>query len=189
MRIRRPTPLNETVIRCAAGCGSTLKEYGVLFAEDPQWRDRAVAFSSRVRDISELLDEVGLGAGLGRLDLKVTYQEPCHLAHAQRITAAPRRLLAAIPGIRLVEMAESSLCCGSAGIYNVTQPEMAGRLGARKAARIAEVMPDVVVTANPGCALQLANSLAKDGQDVAIKHLVDLIDASYAAADAAPASV
>ena len=166
----------------AAGCGSTLKEYGHLFAEDAAWHDRAVAFSAKVRDINELLDDIGLGAGLGRLDLTVTYQEPCHLAHAQRITAAPRRLLAAIPGVRLHEMAESSLCCGSAGIYNVTQPEMAARLGARKAARIAEVAPDVVVTANPGCALQLANSLAADGQTVAIKHVIELLDASYAAA-------
>ncbi len=124
----------------AAGCGSALKEYGHLFAADPQWHERAVAFSSRVRDVLELLDEIGISPELGPIDAVVTYQEPCHLAHAQRITAAPRRLLAQIPGLELREMRESSLCCGSAGIYNVTQPEMAERLGRRKIERIAEVV-------------------------------------------------
>ena len=110
----------------AAGCGSALKEYGQLFHDDPRLaRSRGSAFSAKVRDITEYLDEIGLGAGLGPLEAVVTYQDPCHLAHAQRITAPPRRLLAQIPGLELREMGESSLCCGSAGIYNVTQPEMA----------------------------------------------------------------
>jgi glycolate oxidase iron-sulfur subunit len=168
----------------AAGCGSTLKEYGELFAGDAEWEMRATAFSENVRDITEFLDGVGLGPGLGRLEATVTYQEPCHLAHAQRITAAPRRLLAQIPGIHVREMAESSLCCGSAGIYNLTQPEMARRLQRRKVEHIVEVDPQIVVTANPGCAMQLANGLALDGRTIAVQHIVELIDASYARGDA-----
>ncbi len=164
----------------AAGCGSSLKEYGHLLAGDPLWAERAAAFSARVRDVSELLDQIGLGPELGPLPAVVTFQEPCHLAHAQRISAAPRRLLAQIPQLELREMAESSLCCGSAGIYNVTQPEMAERLAQRKVARIAEVAPQMVVTANPGCALQLENALRADGSEIAVRHIVELLDASYA---------
>jgi glycolate oxidase iron-sulfur subunit len=163
----------------AAGCGSSLKEYGQLFAEDADWAERAAAFSARVRDISEYLDEIGISPDLGPVPAIATYQEPCHLAHAQRITAAPRRLLAQIPELELREMAESSLCCGSAGIYNVTQPDMANRLQARKVARINEVAPQIVVTANPGCALQLENGLRKDGREIAVRHIVELLDASY----------
>jgi glycolate oxidase iron-sulfur subunit len=163
----------------AAGCGSMLKEYGHLLAGDPSWAERAKAFSARVRDIAEFLDEIGISPELGPLPAVATYQEPCHLAHAQRISAAPRRLLAKIPGLELREMDESSLCCGSAGIYNVTQPEMANRLQARKIARINEVAPQIVVTANPGCALQLENGLRKDGREIAVRHLVELLDASY----------
>ena len=106
----------------AAGCGSTLKEYGHLFAEDDEWHERAQAFSARVHDITEFLDQLGIDPNLGRIEATVTYQEPCHLVHAQRISAPPRRLLAKIPGVVVREMNESSLCCGSAGIYNVTQP-------------------------------------------------------------------
>jgi glycolate oxidase iron-sulfur subunit len=146
---------------------------------------RAVEFSARVRDVTELLDTLGLGPGLGRLPYTITYQDACHLAHAQRITAPPRRLLAQIPGVQLREMNESSLCCGSAGIYNLTQPEMAGRLGARKAERIIEVAPDLVITANPGCAIQMAAALRATGSAAQVRHIVDLIDESYAAGEAA----
>lgn len=172
----------------AAGCGSALKEYGDLFAGDPQWEERAHAFSGRVRDVTEFLDLVGLGSGLGPLDRVVTYQEPCHLVHAQRISDAPRRLLTAIPGLRLREMPESSLCCGSAGVYNVTQPEMAQRLGRRKADAALTVAPDTIATANPGCALQLVNVLRERGSRVAVRHVVDLLAESYAAADRAAAA-
>jgi glycolate oxidase iron-sulfur subunit len=166
----------------AAGCGSSLKEYGHLFAADPRWADRAAAFSAKVRDITELLDELGLDtAGLGRIDAVVTYQEPCHLAHAQRIAAAPRRLLAQIPGLVMREMEESSLCCGSAGIYNVTQPEMAEELQARKVRNILAVEPGVVATANPGCQLQVSAGIVKAGKTIPVKHIVQLIDESYAA--------
>lgn len=163
----------------AAGCGSTLKEYGHLFAGDPQWGERAAAFSMKVRDVTEFLDEIGLGS-LGPVDAVVTYQEPCHLVHAQRISAPPRRLLAAIPGLTLVELPESSLCCGSAGIYNVTQPEMAAKLGARKVANVISTGATVVATANPGCALQLANGLRAEGRSVTVRHIVELLDQAYA---------
>jgi glycolate oxidase iron-sulfur subunit len=171
----------EVYVVNAAGCGSALKEYGHLFADDPGWAARAAAFSVRVRDVTEFLDDIGIAPELGTIDATVTYQEPCHLAHAQRISAAPRRLLQHIPGLRLVEMNESSLCCGSAGIYNVTQPQMAGRLGRRKVERILEVSPDIVATANPGCALQVTNGLRSGGHAIAVNHIVDLLDASYAA--------
>jgi glycolate oxidase iron-sulfur subunit len=163
----------------AAGCGSALKEYGHLFHDDPEWNARAVAFSAKVRDVTEYLDEIGLAPGLGRIDASATYQDPCHLAHAQRITAAPRRLLAQIPGLELREMEESSLCCGSAGIYNVTQPEMAGRLGRRKVAHVVDVAPDILVTANPGCALQITNGLRAAGRPIEVLHVVQVLDRAY----------
>jgi glycolate oxidase iron-sulfur subunit len=120
----------DAIIVNAAGCGSTLKEYGHLLHDDPIWAERARAFAAKIKDVSEFLAGVELNTrDLKTLNITVTYQEPCHLAHAQRITAQPRQLLRAIPGLTLKEMHESSLCCGSAGIYNVTQPEMAARLG------------------------------------------------------------
>jgi glycolate dehydrogenase iron-sulfur subunit len=168
----------------AAGCGSTLKEYGHLFHDDAEWENRAIAFSAKVRDVLEYLDEVGFdGAPFGELREIVTYQDACHLAHAQRITAPPRRLLAMIPGLDLREMAESSLCCGSAGIYNVTQPEMSQRLQARKTDRILEVSPEIVATANPGCALQMRNGLNRAGApNIEVMHVVQLLDESLAKA-------
>jgi glycolate oxidase iron-sulfur subunit len=164
----------------AAGCGSALKEYPLLFAGDTAWESRAARFSASVRDVTEYLDEIGLGPGLGRIDAVVTYQEPCHLVHAQRISAAPRRLLAMIPGLELHEMDEASLCCGSAGIYNLTQPEMSRRLGDRKVARVFATSPDIVATANPGCALQLTNGLRAAGSTIAVRHIVQLLDEAYA---------
>jgi glycolate dehydrogenase iron-sulfur subunit len=167
----------------AAGCGSALKEYGGLFHADPAWENRAIEFSGRVRDVLEFLDEIGIPSGaLGAVRCVATYQDACHLAHAQRITAAPRRLLASIPGLELREMDESSLCCGSAGIYNVTQPEMAQRLARRKTERILEVEPNVVATANPGCALQMRNGLDRAGAArIAVKHVIELLDESLRA--------
>lgn len=164
----------------AAGCGSALKEYGELFAEDAQWRERAIVFSRAVRDITELLDHIGISRELGTIDATVTYQEPCHLVHAQRISSAPRRLLSAIPGLRLHEMNESSICCGSAGIYNLTQPEMSARLQHRKVENILATDAMVVATANPGCALQVAAGLAAAGANIPVKHIVELLDDSYA---------
>jgi glycolate oxidase iron-sulfur subunit len=169
----------DVYISNAAGCGSSLKEYGELFAEQPEWIERAHRFSAAVRDITEFLDSMGLPPGMGRLDAVATYQEPCHLVHAQRIAAAPRRLLQAIPGLILREMPESSLCCGSAGIYNLTQPEMAQQLQRRKVTNALRVEPTIVVTANPGCALQVQSGLRAAGSDVPVRHIVELLDAAY----------
>ncbi len=165
----------------AAGCGSALKEYGALLAHDAQWAERAARFSSRVRDILELLDAIGIDPKLGPLETTVTYQEPCHLAHAQRITGAPRRLLVQIPGLRLIEMSESSVCCGSAGVYNVTEPEMSARLRRRKVANTVATDAQVCATANPGCALQMQTGLKEAGSEIPVRHIVELLDQAYAA--------
>jgi glycolate oxidase iron-sulfur subunit len=170
----------------AAGCGSALKEYGHLFRGDAEWENRALAFSARVRDVLEYVDELGLPDGafgpLRATRVIVTYQDACHLAHAQRITAPPRRLLAKIPGLELREMDEASLCCGSAGIYNVTQPGMSQRLQRRKTDRILEVAPEIVATANPGCALQIRNGLERAGAErIEVKHVIELVDESLTA--------
>ena len=170
----------EYYIINAAGCGSTLKEYGHLLHGDPAWAERAERFSARVRDVLEFLDEIGLPAQPGSLPAAVTYQDACHLAHAQRITAPPRRLLSRIPGLRLIELNESSLCCGSAGIYNVTQPEMARRLGERKAQNVIETGAQIVATANPGCALQMLAHLREKQSPIAVKHVIELLDEAYA---------
>lgn len=173
----------DYVVVNAAGCGAELKEYARLFAGAPDWSDRAAAFTARVRDITELLGallaENRLNTRFAPLPLRITYQEPCHLAHAQRITLPPRALLGAIPELELVEMEESSLCCGSAGIYNITRPAMANRLGDRKVRHILATGAQAVVTANPGCHLQLRASLQRAGSPLPVLHIVDLLDAAY----------
>lgn len=170
----------DAIVVNAAGCGSTLKEYDHLLHDDPLWHERAAVFSRKVKDVHEFLAGIEFNrAGLGRLDVQVTYQEPCHLAHAQRITVQPRTLLTAIPGLQLREMHESALCCGSAGVYNVTQPEMAARLGARKVDNALATGARVIATANPGCALQLAGELRRRGEDVQVRYIVELLDESY----------
>ncbi len=163
----------------AAGCGSTMKEYGELFRDDGAWRERAASVAARVRDVTEVLDAMEFRGTPRRLERSVTYQEPCHLAHAQRVTAAPRRLLARIPGLRLVEMNESAVCCGSAGIYNLTEPEMSERLSRRKIGNVAATGAQTVATANPGCALQLRAGLKAGGVEARVVHIVELLDEAY----------
>ncbi len=163
----------------AAGCGSALKECAELFAFEDPWRARAQRFAQRVRDILEVLDAVELPAPQIRVDATLTYQEPCHLANAQRVTAAPRRLLAKLPGARLVEMRESAICCGSAGIYNLTQREMAARLQRRKVDALLETGASIVATANPGCAMQLEAGLRVARSSVQVRHVVELLDRAY----------
>lgn len=170
---------NGPIVVNAAGCGSALKEYGHLLKDDPEYATRATAFSARVKDVSEILAEGGLVAPTHEVPGTVTYQEPCHLAHAQRITAAPRTLLESVPGLELIEMHESSLCCGSAGIYNIIRREMADDLGDRKAANIAETHADQVVTANPGCHMQLRTSLLRNGEEMPVRHIVEILDKAY----------
>jgi glycolate oxidase iron-sulfur subunit len=170
----------DAIIVNAAGCGSTMKEYGHLLHDDPAWAERASAFAAKVKDISEFLGAIELNTrDLRPLNATVTYQEPCHLAHAQRISAQPRALLRAIPGLTLTEMRESSLCCGSAGIYNVTEPEMAARLGNRKLDNAEATSADILVTANPGCHLQLAGGLRRRGSAMHVRHIVEVLDQAY----------
>ena len=165
----------------AAGCGSALKEYGELFARDDAWAARAARFSQRVRDVTEVLDAIDLGSPARALDAVATYQEPCHLVHAQRVSGAPRRLLEKIPQLRLVEMDESTVCCGSAGIYNLTHAEMASRLQQRKVEAVIRTGATVVATANPGCAMQVAAGLRAAGYRADVRHVVELLDDAYCA--------
>jgi glycolate oxidase iron-sulfur subunit len=171
----------EAVIINAAGCGAALKEYGHLLHDDPVYAERAAAFSAKVKDISEFLAPLDLNPTMGALNLTVTYQEPCHLVHAQRIAGPPRTLLRALPGVSLVEMEESSLCCGSAGVYNVTQPAMSRRLMERKTGHVLAAGADVVVSSNPGCMLQLQAGLRAAGAEgrVGVRHIVELLDEAY----------
>jgi glycolate oxidase iron-sulfur subunit len=169
------------IVVTAAGCGSTLKEYGHLLKDDPEYAVRAYDFASRVKDFSEFV-AAGNRQTPGPVRRRVTYQDACHLAHAQRITAQPRSLLGSIPEIDLVEMRESSLCCGSAGIYNILRPEMARKLGERKVGHIIETGATEVVTANPGCAIQIATLLREAGSDIKVTHIADFLDEAYAGA-------
>ena len=169
----------ESVIVNAAGCGSSMKEYDRLFADDPHWAARARVFSARVRDVTELLIELGEPrAPRHPLNLRVAYHDACHLAHAQGVHQQPRDLLQQIPGIELLPVAEPEMCCGSAGIYNLVQPEPARQLGERKVRNIAATRPDVVATANPGCTLQIASIAAETDQPLRVMHPIELIDAS-----------
>jgi glycolate oxidase iron-sulfur subunit len=160
----------DWIVTNAAGCGAAMRDYGHLLGEDPQ----ALALAGRVRDVTELLAEA-LPGPRGSLDLTVTYHEPCHLAHGQRVREAPRALLRAIPGLRLVELPESDLCCGSAGVYNLLEPEIAGRLLTRKLDRVAGTGAAVVATGNPGCLLQLRRGLADRGLAVRAYHPVEIL--------------
>jgi glycolate oxidase iron-sulfur subunit len=173
----------DAIILNSAGCGAAMKEYGHLLGADPEYGDRAKAFSSKVKDVIEFLADNGLSAHPGELRARVTYQEPCHLAHAQRITRQPRTLLAAIPGLELVEMPDSSLCCGSAGIYNLIHPDASRRLLERKLDNALSTEPEMIVSANPGCMLQLAAGLRERGDAREVVHLIDLLDRAYARAE------
>jgi glycolate oxidase iron-sulfur subunit len=174
----------DRIVVNAAGCGSAMKEYGDLFAGDPEWAPRARAFSARVRDVAEALVELGEArAPRHPIAARVVYHDACHLAHGQGIRAEPRALLQAIPGVEVVTAAEGEICCGSAGIYNLVQPEPAARLGARKAAHIAASAPDLIATGNPGCTIQIASAARALGHHWMILHPVQLIDASIRGVD------
>jgi glycolate oxidase iron-sulfur subunit len=159
-----------------AGCGSAMKDYAHLLSDDPEWAERAAAFSARVRDVSELLAEHEPVALRHPLPLRVAYHDACHLAHAQGVRAQPRALLRGIPELELLEPADWEICCGSAGIYNLVQPEAAAELGARKAANLLATGADAVAAGNPGCALQIAAHL--DGRALPIFHPMTLLDHS-----------
>lgn len=176
---------DDAIIVTAAGCGAALKEYGFLLKNDPVYAKRAEAFSARVRDVSEFLAERPVVPPTRTVNRTVTYQEPCHLAHAQRITAQPRTLLGSIPGLTLIEMRESSLCCGSAGIYNLIRREMADELGDRKANHVIATNAADVITANPGCHLQLRASLMRNNSPINVRHIVEVLDEAYGGEESA----
>ncbi len=170
----------DYIVVNAAGCGAMMKEYEHLLANDAEWRHRAAAMSARVRDVSELLAEAGPRPG-GTLDVTVTYDSPCHLLHAQRIATPPLRVLDAVPGLALVPLEGSEHCCGSAGIYNLVEPEVSDTVLAPKLSRIADTRASLVATGNPGCLMQIGAGLHQAGSRVRVVHPVDLLDASYAA--------
>ena len=176
----------DAVIVNAAGCGAAMKEYGHLLRDDSAYRDKAQRFGQMVKDASEFLAGIGLLKPTGRIEMTVTYQDPCHLAHGQKVRAQPRALLAAIPGLRVIEMDGSDRCCGSAGIYNLTQPEMSQELLKEKMISIGATSAEAAVAPNPGCMLQLGYGGRRYGPALPVFHLMELLDRAYGAGEETP---
>lgn len=171
----------DFIIINAAGCGHTLKEYGHILQDDPDYREKAKQFASQVRDVQEFLAEVGLTSQLSPLTedpLPVVYQDACHLLHGQKISVQPRQLLKQIPGVTLREPIDAALCCGSAGVYNMLQPEVADELGQQKADNLANTGAKLIASANPGCSLQIKKHLELQGQTMPLYHPIELLDLS-----------
>jgi len=168
----------DAVIVNAAGCGSTMKEYGHLLRDDPDYAQRAEEFSAKVRDVSEFFAEIGPLAERHPLPLPIAYHDACHLGHAQGIRKQPRQVLKGIPGVEIKEIREAEICCGSAGIYNMVEPEPAAELGERKAKNVLATGARMLVTSNPGCILQIKASLKKMGNDIPTAHPMEVLDAS-----------
>jgi len=162
----------------AAGCGSSMKDYGGLLSDDEEWAERAERFSDKVRDVSQLLAESEPVATRHPVPLKVAYHDACHLAHAQEVRSEPRQLLTGIPELELVEPAEWEICCGSAGIYNLLQPDAGRALGRRKAENLRATGAEAIASGNPGCTLQIAAHLREQGRSLPIYHLMELLDRS-----------
>ena len=173
----------DRIVVASAGCGSAMKEYHELLANDPVYLEKARRFSRLTLDITELLVSLPFDPPRAAVTRKVTYQDPCHLAHAQRVTAPPREILNSIPGLELVEMEEASMCCGAAGLYSVLQKELAGKILDRKMEHIAATGADQVVTANPGCMMQIEQGLRSLGKPGRVVHVVDVLDEAYRAED------
>src|SRR5580704_12108457 len=169
----------DAIITNAGGCGSTLKEYGELLEHDPDYAEKAHRFSALVKDITEFLASIEMNHGLKRLPIVATYQDSCHLAHGQKIRSAPRKLLGSVPGLELREMPLSDLCCGSAGIYNVMHTDMAMALLRKKMDSVNSTGAQVIITANPGCMLQLAAGVKKFGRGQRVAHVVEILDEAY----------
>jgi glycolate oxidase iron-sulfur subunit len=169
----------DTIVINAAGCGSTMKEYGHILRDDPVWAARAAAFSAKCRDISEILCDLPMQAPRHPLPMRVAYHDACHLRHAQAIYQQPRQLLSTIPGLEVIEVEEANLCCGSAGVYNLLNPEPANQLGDRKVEKLLATKASAVISANPGCLLQLTSGLRRRGlQSIPTFHMIELLDAS-----------
>lgn len=164
----------------SAGCGSNIKEYAHLLRDDPEFAERAKAFSAKCRDISELVAEFGLESPSNPIRMRIAYHDSCHLQHAQGIRTQPRQLLSAIPGLETLELPESAICCGSAGIFNLIEPEPARQLADRKAQHIIQSGAQALVSANPGCLLHIASGLRRAGHPLPVFHLIELIDAALA---------
>jgi len=169
----------DAIITNAAGCGLAMKEFGHFLGNDPAFAEQALEFQNKTRDICEFLVSLPEKRRPHPLRMRVTYHEPCHLAHGQKIRAQPRELIKSIPGIELIELNESDWCCGSAGVYNIMQPEMSRELLQRKIDNILATGAEVVVTGNPGCLLQIAYGLRSQGHPIAILHPVELLDRAY----------
>ncbi|GAA4725219.1 glycolate oxidase iron-sulfur subunit [Promicromonospora umidemergens] len=168
----------ERIVANSAGCGSTMKDYADLLADDPRYAERAADFAARSRDVSEVLAELEPVAQRHPLPMTVAYHDACHLRHAQGVKAQPRAVLATIPELVVKEIAEGDMCCGSAGIYNLTNPEPARELGDRKAANVAATGAELLVTSNPGCLLQITDALGRQGREMPTAHMVLVLDAS-----------
>jgi glycolate oxidase iron-sulfur subunit len=175
----------DRVIANAAGCGAAMKEYGALLATDDSWRARASEFSSKVRDISEFLIEIGFAMPAGRVERRVTYDAPCHLFHAQRIMNAPVEVLRSIAGIELIPLRGFESCCGGAGIYNLQHPEMSREILGDKIDAIRDTGAEIVMTANPGCIMQIRAGILENEMDVDVAHPIELLDAAYRGNDMA----
>ena len=171
----------ERIVVASAGCGATMKEYDDLLKDDPRYAEPAERFSKLTCDITELLASLPLDPPKSTLNRVVTYQDPCHLAHAQRVTAEPRAVLAAIPGLQVVEMEQATMCCGSGGIYSILEQTLSGKILAAKLEHIAETGAEQVLTANPGCMIQIQQGLAAAGIPARVSHVVDLLDEAYRA--------
>jgi len=172
----------DALITNSAGCGSAIKEYVELFAADPEWRTRAEALTARSRDVCEFLMELTPRPPERPYPRRVAYHDACHLAHAQGVRSQPRELLKLIPGLELVEIERSDHCCGSAGIYNFLEPELAAKLQAEKVAHIVAAKPDVVVMGNPGCHAWIEAGMQACGAGIEVRHTVEVLDAAYSAA-------
>ena len=171
----------DAIIINAAGCGHTLKEYGHILADDPEYAEKAIAFADRVKDVQEFLAEIELTAELHSLtsgDLNLVYQDACHLLHGQKISVQPRQLLKQIPGVKLTEPLDAALCCGSAGIYNMLQPETADELGKQKARNLVNTRAEIIASPNPGCSLQIQKHLDLQKSNVRVLHPIELLDYS-----------
>ena len=173
----------DAIITNAGGCGSTLKEYWELLEHDPEYAEKARRFSTLVKDVNEFLASIELNPPMRVLPLTVTYQDSCHLAHGQKIRSAPRKLLNSIPGLELLEMQMSDLCCGSAGIYNVVHTGMAMSLLKKKMENVNATGAPVIAASNPGCMLQLRAGVQKFGNGQRIAHVVEILDEAYRASD------
>lgn len=172
----------ETIVVNAAGCGSALKEYGELLAGEPAYAARARAFSAQVRDVNEFLMTLEPQAPRGRIERRVAYHDACHLAHAQRVRDAPRTLLRSIPGLELLEIPQGEQCCGSAGTYNLLQPDSAHEIGERKVDNVISVGPDLLASANPGCTIQIQSIARERGATLPAAHPIELLDSAIRAA-------